>query len=288
MNDRYQELEHRFIAWAETQPDIRAAIVMGSRARLDHPVDKYSDLDIIVAAINPDHYLNRSDWLEQIAPVWISLLSRTAGGEPERLTLFESGFFVDFVFIPPDMLRQAAEAGIIPDGFKRGARAILDKDGLAARTIPATFVRPIYLPPSAAEYGATVDTFWYAAIYVAKQLCREDLWLVKVRHGNLLELLMRIIEWHAHAVYGPERDTWHMGRFAREWADPRAVQALNGVFAHFDAADSWRALFATLDTFRWLAQETAGRLGFDYPQRTDTRVTQLIQQMADNAGQNKP
>ena len=35
-----EQIEQRFAAWAQTQPDIRAAMVVGSRARTDHPADE--------------------------------------------------------------------------------------------------------------------------------------------------------------------------------------------------------------------------------------------------------
>ena len=41
-----------------------------------------------------------------------------------------------------------------------------------------------------------------------------------------------------------------------EWADPRVVTGLHMAYAHYDAADIERALWATMDLFRWLARET--------------------------------
>ncbi len=35
-----KQLEERFVAWANTRPDIRAAIVIGSRARVERPADE--------------------------------------------------------------------------------------------------------------------------------------------------------------------------------------------------------------------------------------------------------
>ena len=52
-----EQLEQRFAAWAQTQPDIRAAFVVGSRARTDHPADQWSDLDIMVVTTRPERLL---------------------------------------------------------------------------------------------------------------------------------------------------------------------------------------------------------------------------------------
>jgi aminoglycoside 6-adenylyltransferase len=86
-------------------------------------------------------------------------------------------------------------------------------------------------------------------------------------------LLLRMAEWHAWAAHGLEYDTWSDGRFLEEWADPRVVEGLRPTFARYDAGDARRALLATMDLFRWLATETAERLGYPYPAEADAHVT---------------
>ena len=43
----YKRLIKRFVKWAKTETNIRAAIIIGSRARVDHPADDWSDLDLL-------------------------------------------------------------------------------------------------------------------------------------------------------------------------------------------------------------------------------------------------
>lgn len=40
-------MERKFISWAQTVEDIKAAFIVGSRARKDHPADEWSDMDIL-------------------------------------------------------------------------------------------------------------------------------------------------------------------------------------------------------------------------------------------------
>lgn len=129
--------------------------------------------------------------------------------------------------------------------------------------------------PNAGEFAFTCNAFWYTVVYLAKQLRRGDLWLVKVRDGNLKGLMLQMIEWHARATLG-KSDTWHMGRFMNDWADARVSPALQRAFGHYDAEDSWTALLASMDTFRWMAQETAVALSFEYPFRADHEVTEYV------------
>ena len=87
----YENLEKNFVSWAQSKEDIRAAFMVGSRARSDHPADEWSDMDIILYTSKPDSYLSDAKWVEDFGKVWTLVVSRTSGGEPECLTLFEGG-----------------------------------------------------------------------------------------------------------------------------------------------------------------------------------------------------
>jgi aminoglycoside 6-adenylyltransferase len=69
-----------------------------------------------------------------------------------------------------------------------------------------------------------------------------------------------LLEWHARAV-DPTADTWHNGRFLERWADPGALAALETAFARYELRDVARALWATIDLWQGLEEETARRLG---------------------------
>src|SRR5437016_3888081 len=68
------ELLERITTWAEGNPDIRAAFLVGSQARTDVPADEWSDLDIPLIAVNPDHYLATTGWLNDLGEPWITFL----------------------------------------------------------------------------------------------------------------------------------------------------------------------------------------------------------------------
>src|SRR5207237_6791252 len=110
--------------------------------------------------------------------------------------------------------------------------------------------------------------------WAAKKICRGELWTAAGCCDGMKGQIRRMIEWHAQALRGV--DTWHRGRFLEQWADPRALEGLRSAFAHYDAADLRRALVASMDLFRWLAIEVAGKLGFAHPTEADARVTAWV------------
>jgi aminoglycoside 6-adenylyltransferase len=164
--------------------------------------------------------------------------------------------------------------------YQRGYRLLVDKDGLAARLPPCPYTPRPAPRPTPAEFQQSVELFWYGALQAAKTLRRGDLWSVKVGDANLKRSLLELLEWHARATRGWDTDTWHGGRFLLEWTDPETRAALDGLFAHFDAADSWWALRNTLALYRRLAPATAAALGCPYPHALEQNIMGVIDRLA--------
>lgn len=281
----YRELEARISAWGKDEPGVQAAIVVGSRARTDHPADEWSDLDLILFVERPERLISRTGWLDELGEVWLKVLKQTGGFDPEWLVFFAGGLKADFVLSPaggegddgPDA-GQLMAASPYQDVFERGVRLLFDKNG-TAEPGPLPWMagsKPAH--PTQKEFAAAVDGFLLQASRVARFLRRGDLWRAKQLADNgLKERLLAMLAWQARARYGLAYDTWYNGRFLDEWADPEAIQRLPGTFALYEADSLWGALFSTLELYRWLARDTAGRLGYDYPETADGRISGWMQ-----------
>ncbi len=280
----YERIIAKFLTWAEGRPDVRAAVVVGSRARTDHPADDWADLDVVVFASDPSRYVDDAGWANAMGVPWITFVEPTAAGDSrERRVLFEKGFDVDFAFFPAALLDEMATGGMpdpFADAIRRGVRILIDREGAFAAATARVTSAPRGETPSASEFHALVSDFWYHAVWTAKHLRRGELWWAKGTCDQYMkELLRRMMEWHARSVHGPGHDTWMRGRFLEEWTDPRAREALAYAFAHYDEADTWRALLATMSLFRWLARETSTTLGYPYPADEDRHASQLVRSL---------
>ena len=281
----YERLITKFIPWAQGREDIRAAAVIGSRARgANHPADEFSDLDIILVVTDPQIYIATGGWVEAIGVPWLAFVEKTPDGRiSERRVLFEGGLDVDFAFVTLDEVREMLKTGIEPDladMFRRGVRGLVDKDGLAAQMLAAAPAAQPPQAPSEADFLQVANDFWYHTVWTAKHLRRGELWWAKGCCDSYLKArLLRMLEWHARATRGPEHDTWMRGRFLEEWADSRAVMELRQAFARYDTDEIWRALAATTDLFRWVSVETASRWGYAYPTFGAERATELVHEL---------
>jgi aminoglycoside 6-adenylyltransferase len=296
-------LIERFLAFARTRPDIRAAVVVGSHARTDHPADEWADLDLLVFTTDPERYLSSGDWTSEVGSVWSRCRHHRIANEKEWLVVFEGGVDVDFVFssytrlqwglpalgllrrfprllaLLPTSAREQLE-GTISLGarvFGRGTRVLLDPTGLVGRMQRALGAPPSVPMPTEDEFLGLVHHLLCLAMKIAKKVRRGELYVARAScEFAHVTTVLPMIEWHARATRGWDYETWHDGRFLEEWADPRVVAALPEVFPRYAADDVPRALLATLDLFHWTAAEVAGRLGYAYPTLADERIRAWI------------
>ena len=291
---QYDQWEHDFIVWARTRPDIQAAVVVGSRARLDRPADEWSDLDLILFTINPSAFVVQTGWLNELGEVWVTVLNHT-GHDPEWLVMFADGLKVDFVLaaVPEGAgstadLSQWLAVSPYQGVLQRGVRTLFDRNDPQTKLILLLSERRIPTQPKPDEFLAVVNHVLLYAARTARFLRRGELWRAKQQCDcDLKQRLLTMLEWHARATKGLEHDTWYDGRFLEEWADPRALATLPETFATYDKEDLWRALFVTLDLFRWLAAETAEQLGYAYPTLADNRVTGWLESTFSERGHDR-
>jgi aminoglycoside 6-adenylyltransferase len=174
-------------------------------------------------------------------------------------------------------LQQIIDRRSLDDDKVRGYTILLDRDGIAAQLPPpGYFEPPAYTPPTPEQFHKRVEAYFYGAVYVAKQIKRGNLWKVKWADQIQQTMLLEMLEWHAHATHKSPVDTYYRGDFMSDWVSDTIWRALHGAFAHFDAADSARALLAAVALFTHLTEETAARLGCNYPRAMMAEVTDYI------------
>jgi aminoglycoside 6-adenylyltransferase len=234
--------------WAEERSDVRAALLVGSRARTTQPADEWSDYDFVLLLDDPQPYIDDASWLSAFGRPLLTFLEPTAVGDfVERRVLFDTGQDADFALLPATAaeLLQHDDVAMV---FGRGYRVLADRAGVGAR------IRTASPAPDRSEtaYAQLSNDFWYHAILAAKKLRRGELFIAKQTcDGYLKALTVQLLAWRPAAG----TDTWHGGRFVERWADPADLRELGAAYARYDAGDVIRALWATVDLFERLEQE---------------------------------
>ena len=280
----YATITQRLIRNAQQAGDVETILLIGSRARVDQPADEFSDMDVIMVVDDPAPYLASSQWLNAIGNIWAMFVEDTLAGGKERRVLFEGALDVDFLIYSRRQFQQALSEAEFLSLFSRGCKVLHDRSGNAQSLPNPAPQREQAQPPSPDEFTNVVNDFWYHTVWTTKKIRRGELWVAKAcADGYLKSHLLKVIEWHAHVTQGWDYDTWHAGRFIERWADPKVLQALSQVYAHYDADDLAQALLATMSLFHTLATEVATRLNYEYPTQADTQATTWVKQTLDDA-----
>jgi aminoglycoside 6-adenylyltransferase len=280
---RYGEIIDRFVAWADTREDIVAAIIVGSRARTDHPADAWSDLDLVIFATNPAALLDEARWLETMGVPLITFREPTAVGIwEERRVLFANGCDADFSVLPAELVRELqvmqpgdALYGETASVISRGCRVIVDKEGGLADAVSriATEWAPASASLTQGVFNETVNDFWYHCVWTARKLRRGELIVAhECLDGNQRHILMQMIHWLS------ERDgpVWHGTRYIEEWAPPHVMERLPATWARHTRDDILRASMAMMDLVADLAREIAAAYGFGAPGDAESSAREWV------------
>jgi aminoglycoside 6-adenylyltransferase len=121
----------RVLEFAARREGIDAVVQTGSRARCER-VDEFSDLDIELIGPGAASLIGRDDWLEEIAPVLVSVqLANKAPEAPDWpicLVVYAHGRKVDFTLAGSERLRNLADHGLDAT-YGRGYVVHFDRTG---------------------------------------------------------------------------------------------------------------------------------------------------------------
>jgi len=244
--------------WTAARPDVRAAVLLGSQARVNAPADPVSDVDVALFVDEPASYLDDPAWIDQFGEPLLSFREPTAvGGFEERRVFFRDGLEVDFAIVPAAVAAEIPpEADVV---FARGFR-VLYSDGISfPDREPTSIETPM---PTQERFDQIVNDFWYHLLWAAKKLWRGEILVAKQAcDGWLTGRLVELARWRSN-----EADTWHGARFFERWAGDDLVAALGPTFARYEVGDLARALRAKAELFGRVEDEVAARYDLVVPE----------------------
>jgi aminoglycoside 6-adenylyltransferase len=282
IENSYPSIQEKITRWAESEPEIRAAIVVGSLARKDHPGDHWYDLDMMIYTIAPHKCIQDPALLSQFGEVWAATIDHTPRGDPEWFVFYAGGLKVDILVLDianlqGDRLSQWVQNTNYAQVFSRGIQVLIDKTPSQGR-LPE--LHPILSAqiPNQNELTTLVNRFYLSAIHAARLIYRGDLWRARqALDDEMKQHLLHLLEWHALSVHGPDYDVWYDGRFLAEWADPQALRRLPGAFAAFTRESQIEAFYNTLRLFEDLGQDTARNLQLEYPENSARQIRSWLE-----------
>jgi len=261
----YDILIQNILTWAQQTENIRAIVVIGSRARITDPADEWSDLDLLVITTDMAAYIESATWLHEIGTPLLSFTEPSFDGSYERRALFDGFLDIDFALSEPEQFKESLKFGAVRDIFQRGYHILLDKDDwtdLITHLDPAP-------PPQASsptQISNEIHDYWFHVVWTTKKLKRGELWsAMNCLNCYMKNKLRHMIEVHAVLFGEGEVVTWHNGRLLEKWSAPTINQRLLGSFADYDAHALTTALRHQSALYHDLASEVADKLNISYP-----------------------
>ena len=276
------EVLDQLVAWAESEPAVRAMILTSSRARGDETVDRLSDYDVIVAVTDAERFASDTAWTAAYArPVARWGDEHTVHGVRTffRGVVYEDAVKIDWTIWPDEVLERVGEVEELIEDLDVGYRVLVDKDGRTAAWKPASYRAHIPEPPTAEEYRALVEEFWWSATYVAKSLWRDELVIAKfaLDFDMKLGVLRRFLEWRIELDHDWSVRPGAYGRGLKRLLPPETWAELERTYVGSGIEENWDALFATADLFRRVAVEVGDALGHEYPHDVDEGVRSMLE-----------
>jgi aminoglycoside 6-adenylyltransferase len=283
----------RLLAWTGEDENVRAVILTSSRVTPDRRADLLSDYDVILAVRDPSAF--------DLWGGWTSAYGRPAArwnDESELLGLptsfrgvvYADGAKIDYTIWPEAMLERVSAAETLPEGLDVGYRVLLDKDGRTAGWAPPSHRAHIPQPPSAAEFRAQVEEFFWSATYVAKGLSRGEVVFAKFALDTDMKLgpLRKMLEWRIELDHDWSLRPGAYGRGLERNLPPELAAELAATYVGAGVEENWEALFATIALFRKVAAEVGAALGLAYPGDVDDTVTAQLEAVRASARPSSP
>lgn len=271
-------------AWAESRPDIRALVQIGSRVQ-PTGADLWSDFDYQLITSRPAAYRDPAAF-RALGEAWVISLQPVFGGAVKATLILSGATEVDFVILSAlevrialAALRAPGLAALWPTPLRRGIRDLqivacpgwrVVKGGAAWQRRYTRLGTAVPWPAlTEPDLHAHCAEFWAAAVWTTKKISRGELRAAQREfHRTLGEKIWLLLEREARAQHAPARPE---ARRAETWLAPARVEQTE--FAtRPDPAALRHALRQAVAVFDDVSASLARRHGWTLPDFSAVRA----------------
>ncbi len=267
---------------ARTDERVRAAYMNGSRTNPQAPKDIYRDYDIVFVVTETGSFLADKGWIRRFGtplivqePDWNDVQTENSGGMDFSrryawLMLFDDGNRIDLTI----EIREEAIRRFSADTL---TVLLLDKDGLLPAIPPPTDAAYHVQPPTAGEFAACCNDFWWCLNNVAKGLARDELpYAMTMLNAVVREQLDKVTEWYIGTRTGFGVSAGKMGKYFKKYLPQEIYEQYISTYAGGNPEDIWKAVFAMCGLFHTLALPVAAHGGFSYRQDEEDGIREYL------------
>jgi len=216
-------------AWAEARDDIRAVVLIGSRAQEGGGLDSWSDYDYQLITTRPGRYRDGS-FCGELGPCWAYGAHVAFGNSVKVTAVYEGALEVDFVvlrhldmLVATTALRWPGTGRLWPRVLRRGVTDLRIVVAPGWRVVKGgalwearySRIKPYRAVMTEGEFNGLCGHFWAQLVWTAKKAERGELRACqRGLHEHLVDSSLRMLQ--EEALLGG-RQAYPLGRRAEQW-----------------------------------------------------------------------
>ncbi|MDO9086248.1 MAG: aminoglycoside 6-adenylyltransferase [Anaerolineaceae bacterium] len=270
-----EQVLKQILDFAQSDENIRAVIMNGSRVNPNIHHDIFSDYDIICFVHDLEKYVRDKSWIPYFGE-WVIMQFNRHDEQPENqyvyLMQFADGVRIDLSFARMNMIEPSLEDSLTV--------VLLDKDQSIPASPDPNESSYITKKPNQAEYDLVVNEFWWVSTYVAKAIWRNEPVTAKYLFEVIVrDCLNRMVAWYIAMQHDWQINVGKMGKKFGSLLPTEVWQELLLTYPGIEEDAIWQALFRAGNLMRKLGVAVAENLEYTYHDQEDERVIKYLYQV---------
>lgn len=245
---------------------IRMVYMNGSRANKNAPKDLFQDYDIVYVVTETKPFYEDKGWIDRFGErLYMQCpdeMDRLLGQEADWdscygwLIQFADGNRLDLHVEPVEHCR-ASEDSL--------CRVLLDKDQIADGLPEPSDADYRVKKPSAGEFHAACNEFWWCLNNVAKGLWRREIPYVQDMLNCVVRpQLLKVLEWKVGTLTDFAVCCGKSGKYMHRWLTADWWERYLKTYAGYRTEEIWDAVFVMCGLFEEAARDVGTALGYVY------------------------
>ncbi|MCM1498857.1 MAG: aminoglycoside 6-adenylyltransferase [Clostridium sp.] len=254
-----------FLDIANADERILAVYLNGSRTNVNVPKDIFQDYDIVFVVKETRAFIGDADWINRFGNIlYMQYPDEHPDFPSDRdnfygwLMQFDDGNRID---LHVESATHAREH-IFDDKL---CRILLDKENVLPAVPQAADTDYHVKKPTAAQFSACANEFWWCSNNLAKGLWRREIpYIQDMANFVVRKQLENMLSWKVGILTEFAVSVGKSAKYLYKWIGAEEYQAYLDTYFGGSIDDAWRGVFCMCDLFDSTARFVAGKLGYDY------------------------
>ena len=252
---------------------VEAVALSGSRTNPQSPKDEFQDYDVVYIVDNLDYLLLDLSWLDQFGKRIIEQ-EVALGHRRLYLMLFEDGNRIDLTLCPKENVQEWVDSEA---GFK-----VLKDDKALFEAYQPNSNRYWTGSPTAEEFAASCNEFWWVSAYVVKAIRRNQLiYATDHLYGICQQELLKVLAWQVTSDRGAI-DIGKNYKYLFQYLPAEKEKEFSALLDLSSFDKITQSLFATMGLFNREAQILAQKMGVTYDMEVAEKMISYAKEKLSN------